>query len=72
MSTTSIDSWAVDLADVTFIYPGVGWEFPMAVVAIVLWIVWHIWQYKLEKDTYAAEQQKYGNVENIQKSINDG
>ncbi len=72
MSTTPIDSWAVDLADVTFIYPGVGWEFPMAIVAIVLWICWHIWQLKFEKDTYAAEKDKYGTAENIQKSINDG
>ncbi len=72
MSTTPIDSWAVDLADVTFIYPGVGWEFPMAIVAIVLWIGWHIWQYKFEKDTYAAEKDKYGSADNIQKSIDGG
>ncbi len=72
MTTTPIETWAVDLADVTFIYPGVGWEFGMAVVAFVLWIAWQIWQCRFEQETYKAESQKYGNAENIKNSINDG
>jgi hypothetical protein len=49
MSTTPLDSWAVDLADVTFIYPFVGSEKIMVVILVVLWIAWHIWQVKFEK-----------------------
>ena len=71
MSTTPIESWAVDLGEVTAIYPFVGSEFIMAVVAIVLWIVWHIWQAKFENQTYRDELQKYGNAENLQKSIDE-
>ncbi len=37
MSTTPIDTWAVDLADVTLIYPGVGTEGIMVVATVVLW-----------------------------------
>ena len=36
MSTSPIDTWAVDLADVTFVYPGVGLEGLMVLVAVVL------------------------------------
>ncbi len=69
MSTTPIDTWAVDLANVTKIYPWDGGEVVMALVGIVLWIVWHVWQIKHENQTYADEAQKYGNAENMTKSI---
>ena len=39
MSTTPVETWAVDLADVTFIYPFVGWEVTMTVIGVVLWIL---------------------------------
>ncbi len=69
MSTTPIDTWAVDLADVTLIYPGVGYEVYMAVVAIVLWLAWHVWQVKNENATYEEEKRKYGTPEQIDKAI---
>ena len=55
MSTTPVDSWAVDLADVTLIYPWVGTEVLMVLVAVVLWIGWHVWQCKLESNTYKED-----------------
>jgi hypothetical protein len=72
MSTTPIDTWAVDLADVTKIYPWVGSEFVMALVAIVIWIVWHFWQIKHENQAYADEIKKYANSENLTNLIDGG
>ena len=69
MATTPIDSWAVDLADVTTIYPWVGSEKLMAVVAIVLWIVWHVWQVRFENAKLAEEREKHGHSEAIQKAL---
>lgn len=71
MSTTPIDSWAVDLADVSFIYPFVGSEFIMAIIGIALWIVWHIWQAGFENRTFREEMDKYGSAENVRKSIDE-
>ena len=68
MSTTPIDTWAVDLADVTFIYPWVGSEVVMALVAIVLWIVWHIWQVRFENNTYKEDIEKHATSENLRKA----
>ena len=68
MSTTPLDSWAVDLADVTFIYPFVGTEGIMALVAIVLWILWHIWQVKFESNTYKEDIEKHATSENLRKA----
>ncbi len=69
MSTTPIETWAVDLADVTLIYPWVGSEVIMAVVAVVLWLAWHVWQLKNENATYEEEKRKYGGPEAIEKAI---
>lgn len=72
MSTTPIETWAVDLADVTFIYPWVGSEGIMALVAIVLWILWHIWQIKHENREFKNELDNYANKETIDKAVGDG
>ncbi len=68
MSMTPIETWAVDLADVTLIYPWVGSEFIMAVVAIVLWLAWHVWQVKHESATYEEEKRKYGSPETMRQA----
>ncbi len=71
MSTTPIETWAVDLADVTYIYPFVGFEGLMAAVAVVLWILWHVWQLKHENATYRDEMAKHGDDETIRKALGD-
>ena len=71
MSTTPIDTWAVDLANVTFIYPFVGSEVLMAIIGIVLWLVWHVWQARFENRTYEEEKRKYGSMENIRNTMNE-
>ena len=58
MSTTPVDTWAVDLADVTFIYPGVGFEVAMTAFAVVLWLGWHVWQIKFENKTIEEEENR--------------
>ena len=68
MSTTPIDSWAVDLADVTLIYPFVGSEFIMVVIGMALWIIWHIWQVKFENNTYKEDIEKHATSENLRKA----
>lgn len=69
MSTTPISTWAVDLADVTFIYPAVGTEFALTILCVVLWIGWHVWQVKHENKTFEEEIRKYGTPENLHKGI---
>ncbi len=72
MSTTPIDSWAVDLADVTFIYPGVGTEVAMTVVAVVLWLGWHVWQVKFENRKYEEEIKAHATDANMREAIDRG
>ncbi len=49
MSTTPVESWAVELTELGAVYPFVGSEGLMVVLAFVFWIGWHIWQIRAEK-----------------------
>lgn len=49
MSTTPVESWAVELADVGPIYPFVGSEVILVLALFVIWIAWHAWQISDEK-----------------------
>ena len=68
MSTTPLENWAVDLADVTNIYPFVGSEKLMVLVAVVLWIAWHIWQCRFVSNTYKEDIEKHATSENLRKA----
>ena len=41
----------------------------MFLLAVILWIVWHIWQVKHENAEYADQLQKYGDDETIKKAL---
>ena len=48
MSTNGMTSWAVDLKDVSAIYPFQGWEVLMVILGVIFWIGWHIVQTRQE------------------------
>ncbi|MDX1402440.1 MAG: hypothetical protein R3245_10995 [Kiloniellales bacterium] len=58
MSTTGIDTWAVDLADIAAVYPFQGTEVIMTILGVALWIGWHIWQINHENRQIAEEEAK--------------
>ena len=68
MSTTELNTWAVDLAQVGPIYPWVGTEVLMFIVSVVLWLVWHIWQVRFESNTYKEDIEKHATSENLRKA----
>lgn len=68
METGPITTWAVDLADITVIYPFVGWEVVMTIIGVVLWIGWHVWQLKFENQTYKEDIEKHATSENLRKA----
>jgi hypothetical protein len=50
-----LSSWAVDLKDVGAIYPFQGFEVPMVIVAVVFWVLWHVWQISHENAELRAK-----------------
>ena len=69
MSTTGLDSWAVDLAEVGPVYPFQGSEVLMVIVGVAIWIIWHIWQVKLENRTFEEDEAKLKNNHSLEETI---
>ena len=64
-------TWAVDLKDVGAVYPWVGLELIMVLVAIAIWLIWHVIQMRMEEHEYADDIKKYGGKENIKKALDE-
>ena len=48
MSTGNFANWDGDLLQIGPIYPFVGSEGLMVIIAVIFWIVWHILQIRAE------------------------
>lgn len=64
-------TWAVDLKDVGAVYPLLGWETIMVLIAIALWILWHILQIRQENADFADDINRYGSKESIKKALDE-
>jgi hypothetical protein len=71
MSTTPMHTYAVDLASLGPIYPFVGTEKLLVLIALVVWVGFHVWQIRFENRTYAAELAKVSTPERLQRVLRD-
>ncbi len=69
MSTTGIESWAVDLKDVGAIYPFQGAEGLFVIAGVVLWIGWHVLQMRAENRDYEDQISKFGDDATIAEAL---
>ena len=69
MSTGNFANWDGDLTQLGAIYPFVGSEMLMVILAVIFWIGWHILQIRAENRQLddEARQLKQGN--NLQKAV---
>jgi hypothetical protein len=69
MSTTPMTTFQVDLATLGPIYPFVGWEVPLVILAFLFWIAFHVWQIRFEDRTYHAELHKLRSPDRLEKAL---
>lgn len=67
----TIETWAVDLADVGVVYPMQGTETILVIVAVVAWLVWHVIQMRGEQRQHREEVRQHGSREELDKVIDD-
>jgi hypothetical protein len=65
------NTWAVDLKDVGAVYPLIGWELVMVLIAVALWILWHILQIRQENREFAEDIRLHGSKESIKKALDE-
>ncbi len=49
MSTGVVSNWKEVISEIGPIYPFVGSEFFLVILAIVFWLGWHVLQWRMEK-----------------------
>jgi len=64
-------TWAVDLANVGAVYPWIGYEVIMVLVAVALWILWHVLQLRHENEELTEDIRLYGDKESIRKALDE-
>ena len=52
MRTGHIENWSGNMIDIGPLYPFVGSEFLLWIIALVIWLAWHYWQGRIEKKEY--------------------
>lgn len=70
-STTGIDSWAVDLAEVGPIYPFQGTETVLMLIGFGVWIAWHVLQFAAEKRQLSKKLREHGSQDTVAKVVDD-
>ena len=55
--STGIESWT-PVKEITALSPFAGSEVLFTIIAVVVWIGWHVWQIKSENNTYDEQTSK--------------
>jgi hypothetical protein len=71
MTTGNFTDWNGTLTDLGPIYPFVGWEWPMAILLIVIWIAWHVIQLRKENRQLEDEAAMLRQGANLQKALQE-
>jgi hypothetical protein len=70
MTTANFTDWAGNLLDIGPIYPLVGWEWLMVILALIFWIGWHVVQIRAEIRTHEKDVQLLRQGDNLKKALN--
>ncbi len=68
-ATGQVTSWAGNISEIGPLYPFVGGEVLYFFIGFVLWIIWHIIQFRMENKIYDGEIKKFGSKANMKKII---
>ena len=69
MSTGNFANWDGDLTQLGPIYPFVGSEMLMVILAVIFWIGWHVWQIRMENQRHDDDAAKLRQGNNLQKAV---
>jgi hypothetical protein len=69
MSTGDFSDWSGNMVDLGPLYPFVGSEGTMVILAVIFWIGWHIVQVRMESRAHEAEARRLREGDNLQKAL---
>ncbi len=69
MTTANFTDWNGNMFDLGPIYPFVGSEVFMVILAIVFWVGWHLLQIRMENRQLDDEARELRNADNLQTAL---
>jgi hypothetical protein len=69
--TGNFSNWDGNLLDIGPIYPFVGSELVMVVILLVLWVVWHVLQIRMENDKMETEARALRQGESLPRVLQE-
>lgn len=69
MSTGNFANWDGDLTLIGPLYPFVGSEMFLVIIAVIFWVVWHILQIRAENKQLEDEARLLRQGNNLQKAV---
>ena len=65
MTTAHFESWVGNIADLGPIYPLVGWEVPIFLIGLAIWILWHILTIMQEEKEHREHSEAHGDRDSL-------
>ncbi len=65
MTTAHFASWGGNIAELGPIYPLVGWEVPIFIIGLIMWIGWHILTIRQEQKQLKEHSEAHGDRDSL-------
>lgn len=69
MTLEDVGNWQGNMLDIGPLYPMVGSEGILVLIALVFWIGWHIWQFRMENSNYEDDLKTLKLNDNMAKAL---
>lgn len=69
MSLESVGNWFGAMVDIGPLYPWVGLEWLLALVCLIVWLGWHVWQIRMEESNYADDMNTLKQGDNMERVL---
>lgn len=69
MTLEEVGSWSGTITDIGPLYPMAGSEGILVIIGLVFWVVWHIWQFRMENANYRDDLETLRQNGNMEKAL---
>lgn len=69
MTLEEIGNWQGTMTDIGPLYPWVGIEGLMVLVGVAFWVLWHIWQIRMENRNYDDDVRTLKQGDNLNRAL---
>lgn len=71
MTTGNFEKFAGTITDIGPLYPFVGSEMVLVIIALVFWLGWHFSELRIEKREYETEVEKLSDPGAVEQHLKD-